>query len=147
MPKKLTRLFALAGAVVLTGLAALGAASPAGAGTGEDAGDCGEVLLVVDSSTHNFSIYLTSFDGDISGGWYQLHTDGIGNFTQWGGSGAFQLNGTEASIHGVVSQPGLNPHSATMWGVANTIEGPCEIGPVIADWTSDDIAKRPKAAS
>jgi hypothetical protein len=86
-------------------------------------------ILWVDARSHAFSIDLISYNGDITGAWYVIYTNGILAPTQ---SGWFRLDGTTAWVDGVLD-PGFLPSQATAYGIANTIEGPC-VFYVVAPW-------------
>jgi hypothetical protein len=113
--------------------ASAGAVSPDGFGF--TPGDCGVAYLWTNSNTRWFRIDLLSYDGDVTGGWYVMYTNGILSATQSGGIPGNE--GTEPSMPGYVNVPGFYPSTATAYGIANTIEGPC-VFYVVADWSPLD---------
>lgn len=102
-------------------------------GVGVTPGDCGTSILWVHASSHAFSIDLISYDGDITGGWYSIWTDGLLEVPQTGG---FTLDGTTAYTDGNLADPGVIPHNAYILGTVQTIEGPCAFY-AVAPWNDN----------
>jgi hypothetical protein len=102
-------------------------------GVGVTPGDCGLAILWVHASSRAFSIDLISYDGDITGGWYTIWTDGLLEASQVGG---FTLDGTSAYTDGNILDPGINVHNAYVLGTVQTIEGPCAFY-AVAPWNDN----------
>jgi hypothetical protein len=97
-------------------------------GVGVTPGTCGLAILWVHASSRAFSIDLVSYDGDVTGGWYTIWTDGLLEASQAGG---FTLDGTTAYTDGNIFDPGINVHNAYVLGTVQTIEGPCAFYAVV----------------
>jgi hypothetical protein len=85
--------------------------------------DCGTAQLTVNANTHRFLIALKSTKGIITGGFYSINTDGIGNIIQTGFISS--QNSTTSRTLGTILVPGLNIHAALASGVVITSQTTC----------------------
>lgn len=115
-------------ALMTSGLTAQAATNPptvvAPAGVGVPITlDCGTAQLTVNANTHRFLIALKSTKGIITGGFYSINTDGIGNIIQTGFISS--QNSTTSRTLGTILIPGFNIHGALASGVVITSQTTC----------------------
>jgi hypothetical protein len=85
--------------------------------------DCGTAQLTVNANTHRYLIALSSIKGIITGGFYSINTDGVGNIIQTGFISA--QNSTTSRTLGQIAVPGLNVHAAVASGIVITSQTTC----------------------
>lgn len=107
--------------------------SSAHAGEGTHVGACGRSVLLTKASAGQYQLQLLSTQGVITGGFYEVETDGFGALPQ---PGVVNASGKSIGWNSgwiTIFDRGINPSIATVVGEANTAGGPCTYS-IVAPW-------------